>query len=248
MFNNQALAAKRKVTTAESTEALESARKCYGILSNILRGAIGTQSKQLLDAVKIPDVKKRRAALDVVSAAFIDECLARVKVSWDKYAEGSKKATASYGSAGKAQYDRGFMEQAIASSYAGRRFSDYEPFRADSMAAIAANGIYSAVVGTFFQAMGEIRDKAGDFGYYYALGDINSLTEMFVATQLVFLDKIDSWGIGGRKQAAGKPAANKKPGANKKPAAGKPAANKPAASGKPAANRKPATGKTAKVL
>lgn len=240
MFNNQALAAKRKVTAAENEAALKNAKRCYVMFANTIKGSIGTQSKELIKAVGIKDKKKRRAALDVVSSAIIDEAISRVEVSFAKYAAGKKKATASYGTTGMVQYDRSFMEQAVAASLSERKFSDLEPFRVDSMAAIAANGIYFAVVGKFFMALGKVRDKAGDFGYYYALGDIDSITKMLVAAQGVFLDMMDSWGEGdggSEKPAASKPAANKKP-----------AATKPAASGKPAANRKPSTGKSAKVL
>lgn len=243
MFNNQALAAKRKVTAAENEAALKNAKRCYVMFANTIKGSIGTQSKELIQAVSIKDAKKRRSALDVVSSAIIDEAISRIEVSFAKYAAGKKKATASYGTTGMVQYDRNFMEQAVAASLSERKFSDLEPFRVDSMAAIAANGIYAAIVGKFFMALGKVRDKAGDFGYYYALGDLETITKMLVGAQGVFLDMMDSWGEGGgSKPAAGKPASNKKP------AAGKPAATKPAAGGKPAANKKPSTGKSVKVL
>ena len=242
MFNNQALAAKRKVTAAENEAALKNAKRCYVMFANTIKGSIGTQSKELIKAVGIKDKKKRRAALDVVSSAIMDEAISRIEASFAKYAAGKKKATASYGATGSLQYDRSFMEQAVASALGERRFSDLEPFRVDSMAAIAANGIYFAVVGKFFMALGKVRDKAGDFGYYYALGDIDSITKMLVAAQGVFLDMMDSWGEGDGDGGSEKPAASK-PAANKKPAA-----TKPAAGGKPAANKKPSTGKSAKVL
>jgi hypothetical protein len=153
MFNNQALAAKRKVTAAENEAALKNAKRCYVMFANTIKGSIGTQSKELIKAVSIKDVKKRRAALDVVSSAIIDEAISRIEASFAKYAAGKKKATASYGTTGMVQYDRNFMEQAVASALGERRFSDLEPFRVDSMAAIAANGIYFAIVGKFFEGV-----------------------------------------------------------------------------------------------
>ena len=104
------------------------------------------------------------------------------------------------------------------------------------MTALAANGIYGAIIGTFFQAMSQVREKAGDFGYFYALGDLNTLAKMFAAAQTVFLDKMDAWSDAGESKSGSKPAAS-----GRKPAS----SSKPASSRKPASSSKPASGKSA---
>ena len=99
------------------------------------------------------------------------------------------------------------------------------------MTALAANGIYGAIIGTFFQAMSQVREKAGDFGYFYALGDLNTLAKMFAAAQTVFLDKMDAWSDAGATESK----------SGRKPAS----SSKPASSRKPASSSKPASGKSA---
>ena len=230
----QSTAAKKRVTVAEHENALKKAKFCYVILSNTFKGAAGVFSKELVKAASIKDKKKRRSALDTVTSQVIDELMTRVEASMKKYAANKKKATASYGAAGGAQYDRNYLEQSIASSLEGRKVTDYEPFRVDSLTALAANGIYGAIIGTFFQAMSQVRDKAGDFGYYYALGDLDILAKMFAAAQTVFLDKMDAWSDAGATES--KPAAS-----GRKPAS----SSKPASSRKPASSSKPASGKSA---
>ena len=230
----QSTAAKKRVTVAEHENALKKAKFCYVILSNTFKGAAGVFSKELVKAASIKDKKKRRSALDTVTSQVIDELMTRVEASMKKYAANKKKATASYGAAGGAQYDRNYLEQAIASSLEGRKVTDYEPFRVDSLTALAANGIYGAIIGTFFQAMSQVRDKAGDFGYFYALGDLDILAKMFAAAQTVFLDKMDAWSDAGATES--KPAAS-----GRKPAS----SSKPASSRKPASSSKPASGKSA---
>lgn len=230
----QSTAAKKRVTVAEHENALKKAKFCYVILSNTFKGAAGVFSKELVKAASIKDKKKRRSALDTVTSQVIDELMTRVEASMKKYAANKKKATASYGAAGGAQYDRNYLEQAIASSLEGRKVTDYEPFRVDSLTALAANGIYGAIIGTFFQAMSQVREKAGDFGYFYALGDLDILAKMFAAAQTVFLDKMDAWSDAGATES--KPAAS-----GRKPAS----SSKPASSRKPASSSKPASGKSA---
>lgn len=230
----QTTAAKKRVTGAEHENALKKAKFCYAILSNTFKGAAGAFSKELVKAASIKDKKKRRSALDTVTSQVIDELMTRVEASMKKYAANKKKATASYGAAGGAQYDRNYLEQAIASSLEGRKVTDYEPFRVDSLTALAANGIYGAIIGTFFQAMSQVREKAGDFGYFYALGDLDTLAKMFAAAQTVFLDKMDAWSDAGATES--KPAAS-----GRKPAS----SSKPASSRKPASSSKPASGKSA---
>lgn len=230
----QSTAAKRHVTVAEHENALKKAKFCYVILSNTFKGAAGVFSKELVKAASIKDKKKRRVALDTVTSQVIDELMTRMEASMKKYAANKKKATASYGAAGGAQYDRNYLEQAIASSLEGRKVTDYEPFRVDSLTALAANGIYGAIIGTFFQAMSQVREQAGDFGYYYALGDLDILAKMFAAAQTVFLDKMDAWSDAGATES--KPAAS-----GRKPAS----SSKPASSRKPASSSKPASGRSA---
>ena len=227
-------AAKKHVTGAEHEAAMKKAKFCYVILSNTFKGAAGVFSKELVKAASIKDRKKRRVALDTVTSQVIDELMTRMEASMKKYAANKKKATASYGAAGGAQYDRNYLEQAIASSLEGRKVTDYEPFRVDSLTALAANGIYGAIIGTFFQAMSQVREKAGDFGYYYALGDLDTLAKMFAAAQTFFLDKMDAWSDAGATES--KPAAS-----GRKPAS----SSKPASSRKPASSSKPASGKSA---
>lgn len=227
-------AAKKHVTGAEHEAAMKKAKFCYVILSNTFKGAAGVFSKELVKAASIKDKKKRRVALDTVTSQVIDELMTRMEASMKKYAANKKKATASYGAAGGAQYDRNYLEQAIASSLEGRKVTDYEPFRVDSLTALAANGIYGAIIGTFFQAMSQVREKAGDFGYYYALGDLDTLAKMFAAAQTFFLDKMDAWSDAGATES--KPAAS-----GRKPAS----SSKPASSRKPASSSKPASGKSA---
>lgn len=227
-------AAKMHVTGAEHEAAMKKAKFCYVILSNTFKGAAGVFSKELVKAASIKDKKKRRVALDTVTSQVIDELMTRMEASMKKYAANKKKATASYGAAGGAQYDRNYLEQAIASSLEGRKVTDYEPFRVDSLTALAANGIYGAIIGTFFQAMSQVREKAGDFGYYYALGDLDTLAKMFAAAQTFFLDKMDAWSDAGATES--KPAAS-----GRKPAS----SSKPASSRKPASSSKPASGKSA---
>ena len=230
----QSTAAKKHVTGAEHEAAMKKAKFCYVILSNTFKGAAGVFSKELVKAASIKDKKKRRSALDTVTSQVIDELMTRVEASMKKYAANKKKATASYGAAGGAQYDRNYLEQAIASSLEGRKVTDYEPFRVDSLTALAANGIYGAIIGTFFQAMSQVREKAGDFGYFYALGDLDILAKMFAAAQTFFLDKMDAWSDAGATES--KPAAS-----GRKPAS----SSKPASSRKPASSSKPASGKSA---
>ena len=230
----QSTAAKMRITGAEHEAAMKKAKFCYVILSNTFKGAAGVFSKELVKAASIKDKKKRRSALDTVTSQVIDELMTRMEASMKKYAANKKKATASYGAAGGAQYDRNYLEQAIASSLEGRKVTDYEPFRVDSMTALAANGIYGAIIGTFFQAMSQVREKAGDFGYFYALGDLDTLAKMFAAAQTVFLDKMDAWSDAGATES--KPAAS-----GRKPAS----SSKPASSRKPASSSKPASGKSA---
>jgi hypothetical protein len=229
----QSTAAKKRITGAEHEAAMKKAKFCYVILSNTFKGAAGVFSKELVKAASIKDKKKRRSALDTVTSQVIDELMTRMEASMKKYAANKKKATASYGAAGGAQYDRNYLEQAIASSLEGRKVTDYEPFRVDSLTALAANGIYGAIIGTFFQAMSQVREKAGDFGYFYALGDLDTLAKMFAAAQTVFLEKMDAWSDAGATES--KPAAGKKPASSSKPASGK----------KPASSSKPASGKSA---
>lgn len=230
----QSTAAKKRVTAAEHENALKKAKFCYVILSNTFKGAAGVFSKELVKAASIKDKKKRRSALDTVTSQVIDELMTRMEASMKKYAANKKKATASYGAAGGAQYDRNYLEQAIASSLEGRKVTDYEPFRVDSLTALAANGIYGAIIGTFFQAMSQVREKAGDFGYFYALGDLDTLAKMFAAAQTVFLEKMDAWSDAGATES--KPAAS-----GRKPAS----SSKPASSRKPASSSKPASGRSA---
>ena len=230
----QSTAAKKHVTGAEHEAAMKKAKFCYVILSNTFKGAAGVFSKELVKAASIKDKKKRRSELDTVTSQVIDELMTRVEASMKKYAANKKKATASYGAAGGAQYDRNYLEQAIASSLEGRKVTDYEPFRVDSLTALAANGIYGAIIGTFFQAMSQVREKAGDFGYFYALGDLDILAKMFAAAQTVFLEKMDAWSDAGATES--KPAAS-----GRKPAS----SSKPASSRKPASSSKPASGKSA---
>ena len=227
-------AAKKHVTGAEHEAAMKKAKFCYVILSNTFKGAAGVFSKELVKAASIKDKKKRRVALDTVTSQVIDELMTRMEASMKKYAANKKKATASYGAAGGAQYDRNYLEQAIASSLEGRKVTDYEPFRVDSLTALAANGIYGAIIGTFFQAMSQVRAKAGDFGYFYALGDLDTLAKMFAAAQTFFLDKMDAWSDAGATES--KPAAS-----GRKPAS----SSKPASSRKPASSSKPASGRSA---
>jgi hypothetical protein len=229
----QSTAAKMRITGAEHEAAMKKAKFCYVILSNTFKGAAGVFSKELVKAASIKDKKKRRSALDTVTSQVIDELMTRMEASMKKYAANKKKATASYGAAGGAQYDRNYLEQAIASSLEVRKVTDYEPFRVDSLTALAANGIYGAIIGTFFQAMSQVREKAGDFGYFYALGDLDTLAKMFAAAQTVFLEKMDAWSDAGATES--KPAAGKKPASSSKPASGK----------KPASSSKPASGKSA---
>ena len=234
----QSTAAKMRITGAEHEAAMKKAKFCYVILSNTFKGAAGEFSKELVKAASIKDKKKRRVALDSVTSQVIDELMTRMEASMKKYAANKKKATASYGAAGGAQYDRNYLEQAIASSLEGRKVTDYEPFRVDSMTALAANGIYGAIIGTFFQAMSQVREKAGDFGYFYALGDLDTLAKMFAAAQTVFLEKMDAWSDAGatESKSGSKPAAS-----GRKPAS----SSKPASSRKPASSSKPASGKSA---
>lgn len=227
-------AAKMRITGAEHEAAMKKAKFCYVILSNTFKGAAGVFSKELVKAASIKDKKKRRVALDTVTSQVIDELMTRMEASMKKYAANKKKATASYGAAGGAQYDRNYLEQAIASSLEGRKVTDYEPFRVDSLTALAANGIYGAIIGTFFQAMSQVREKAGDFGYFYALGDLDTLAKMFAAAQTIFLDKMDAWSDAGATES--QPAAS-----GRKPAS----SSKPASSRKPASSSKPASGRSA---
>ena len=227
-------AAKLRITGAEHEAAMKKAKFCYVILSNTFKGAAGVFSKELVKAASIKDKKKRRSALDTVTSQVIDELMTRMEASMKKYAANKKKATASYGAAGGAQYDRNYLEQAIASSLEGRKVTDYEPFRVDSLTALAANGIYGAIIGTFFQAMSQVREKAGDFGYFYALGDLDTLAKMFAAAQTVFLEKMDAWSDAGATES-------KLAASGRKPAS----SSKPASSRKPASSSKPASGKSA---
>ena len=229
----QATAAKKRITGAEHEAAMKKAKFCYVILSNTLKGAFGTVSKELVKAAGLKDKKKRRAALDKATSMAIDELMTRMEASMQKYAANKKKATASYGAAGGAQYDRNYLEQAIASSLEGRKVTDYEPFRVDSLTALAANGIYGAIIGTFFKAMSKVREKAGDFGYYYALGDLDTLAKMFAGAQDIFLDMVDAWSDAGDKSAEKPAASGRKPAASSKPASSR----KPASSSKPASGR-----------
>lgn len=227
-------AAKMRITGAEHEAAMKKAKFCYVILSNTFKGAAGVFSKELVKAASIKNKKERRVALDTVTSQVIDELMTRMEASMKKYAANKKKATASYGAAGGAQYDRNYLEQAIASSLEGRKVTDYEPFRVDSLTALAANGIYGAIIGTFFQAMSQVREKAGDFGYFYALGDLDTLAKMFAAAQTIFLDKMDAWSDAGATES--QPAAS-----GRKPAS----SSKPASSRKPASSSKPASGRSA---
>ena len=234
MYMYQQATAKMRITGAEHEAAMKKAKFCYVILSNTFKGAAGVFSKELVKAASIKDKKKRRVALDTVTSQVIDELMTRMEASMKKYAANKKKATASYGAAGGAQYDRNYLEQAIASSLEGRKVTDYEPFRVDSLTALAANGIYGAIIGTFFQAMSQVREKAGDFGYFYALGDLDTLAKMFAAAQTIFLDKMDAWSDAGATES-------KQAASGRKPAS----SSKPASSRKPASSSKPASGKSA---